>query len=74
MEMNLETYKQELNRHDWLFYMSDDHRVYTAGNRDRDRLVKLAMSDEALKAAYNEKYLEVYSNEKVWGKVEAPLK
>lgn len=72
--MNLETYMKDLKNHDWFFAMSDDHRVYMRGNAERDRLVKLAESSEEFKNAFNAKYLEVYSNEKIWGKVEAPIK
>lgn len=72
--MNIAEYKNELANHDWLFYMSDDHRVYVRGHANRDRLLALAKSSEEFKNAYNEAYLEVYSNKEIWGEVEVPLK
>jgi hypothetical protein len=40
--MNIEQFFNECLRHDWFYDYSDDHRVWTAGNENKNRLYNLA--------------------------------
>ena len=40
--MNIEQFFNEASRHDWFYDYSDDHRVWTAGNENKNRLYELA--------------------------------
>lgn len=51
----LDDYKQQLERHDWFFYFSDDHRVYTGGENESNRILNLAKNGPIeFKKAYND--------------------
>lgn len=40
--LSLEEFEDNLKRHDWFYYMSDDHSVWQRGERDASRLMTLA--------------------------------
>lgn len=40
--MTLQRFYEELERHDWYYELSDDHRVYMAGSDNGQRLEKIA--------------------------------
>lgn len=53
----LEEFKYQLSCHDWYYYFSDDHRVYSAGEADSNRLKAIAdAGNDDYKRAYNEAY------------------
>lgn len=60
----LNQYKTALSNHDWYYSWSDDNRVYFAGEKNLDRLRKLAEENgKAFKIAYNEEYAKHFNNE-----------
>jgi len=55
--MTLAELYRELERHDWFYAMSDDHRVYTARHDDERRLQREAATIEGgrdLMSAYSQ--------------------
>jgi len=55
--MTLDEYKAELDRHDWFYYFSDDHRVWSAGEVASKKMHALAVNgNDDFKRAYNEAY------------------
>ncbi len=54
--MNLADFKTKLDRHDWYYYFSDDHRVWCAGEAASKEIIELAKSSDDFKRAYNEAY------------------
>lgn len=59
--MNANEFTELLKRHDWFYYMSDDHGVYTRGDVESARVFDIAKngSDE-LKRAYNLQYAKQF--------------
>lgn len=52
--MDLNDYEIALRNHDWYFYFSDDHRVYSAGEQSSGRLLSIAQTGaDAFKRLYN---------------------
>lgn len=52
--MDLNNYEIALRSHDWYFYFSDDHRVYSAGEQAGSRLRSIAENgNDAHKKVYN---------------------
>lgn len=48
-------YKDMLRHHDWFYYMSDDHRVYLAGERASKKIFDIAVNGtDEHRRAYNE--------------------
>ena len=61
--MTLDEYKAELARHDWYYYFSDDHRVWSAGEVASKKMVELAKNgNDDFKKAYNEAYALRFNN------------
>jgi len=59
----LNRYKADLSNHDWYYHFSDDNRVYFAGQKNSERLYKLAEENGiAFKIAYNEEYSKHFNN------------
>jgi hypothetical protein len=55
--MSLEEFKKLLEEHDWFYMMSDDNRVYRAGNTNEWKLKEFARANgDDFKRAYNEAY------------------
>lgn len=44
--MNIEQFFNEASMHDWFYDYSDDHRVWTAGRDNQQRLYNLAEGSE----------------------------
>ena len=55
-------YENALQSHDWYFYMSDDHMVYTAGRAEKSRILqmkeRLSVIDKGRAEALYNKYLK----------------
>ena len=55
----LQWYYNRLKRHDWYYDYSDDHRVWTEGNREESLLMSMSRTDkraEALFEGFRQKY------------------
>jgi len=63
--ITLSEYYDMLDKHDWFFDMSDDHSVWEAGRRARNKLKDIAWQSPAHKELYYRFTLYV-------GKVDAP--
>ena len=68
--MTTAEYFTAVERHDWFYQFSDDHRVYVAGNADYERLVKEA-TDDTKKRILNDWSAYHYSGPP-FGKSKAP--
>jgi hypothetical protein len=54
---SLADYKNDLKYHDWYYHFSDDHGVWSNGERNSARLVAIAKNgDDTFKQAYNDEY------------------
>ena len=51
--MELEEYKQQLRKHDWYYYYSDDHGVWSRGESEANRMRSIANQSDDHKRAYN---------------------
>lgn len=69
--MTLQEFYDELNSHDWYYMYSDDHRVWSAGERDRKRLQELSKQIEGGQKLYEEFFEHHFSGE-IFGTTEAP--
>ena len=54
--MTEEEYLELLKQHDWYYYYSDDHRVYTKGRDNAQRLLNLSQDSPKLRQMY-EKFI-----------------
>lgn len=57
--MNLKEYKKRLDKHDWYYMMSDDHRIYEAGSAEEKELRKLAEARKTYKRAFDLKVKQI---------------
>jgi len=67
--ITLAEFYDQLDRHDWYYAMSDDHRCWQRGEAERKRLDELAATIPGaaeLKAAFSKHYFtgEPWGNEK----------
>ncbi len=54
--MELRDYYDELEKHDWFYEMTEDHRVWQLGNRASARIARISKESpehEALRSAYH---------------------
>lgn len=58
--MNIEQYKQELNRHDWWYDYSDDHKAWKRGQANWERLRELSKESPEHYAALRAKVKEIF--------------
>lgn len=55
MMIDIQTYRENLRRHDWFFYMSDDHRVWSTGDERSKEMLGIAVNGtDEHRRAYNE--------------------
>ena len=57
--MNREDYIKLLECHDWYFEMSDDFRVWEKGQKNLDKLLRIAGQNSEFRNLFNE-YQEKY--------------
>ena len=57
--MNKEKYAELLDKHDWTFEFSDDHRWWVKGKNEQKELLYFAGLNEDFKKMYQEKRGEV---------------
>ena len=50
--MNYEEYYQRLVNHDWFYHFSDDHRVWQAGEQNREQLIATSKKSEIAARMY----------------------
>lgn len=50
--MNSEEFMNMLERHDWYYAYSDDHRVWTKGREESDAIYKAMTDDVELRELY----------------------
>ena len=63
----LEAFDRKCQRHDWLFYMSDDHGVYLAGENASAELKREAdRGSNAMKRIYNKHHADVFRTKSFW--------
>ena len=60
-----------LEKHDWFYCWSDDHRVYTAGEASRKNLEMVARGDQVKLNLLREYSAHMFSG-KAWKTVQAP--
>lgn len=64
MNIPLEEYKKALANHDWFYSFSDDHSVWSRGERERSRLISIAEGNgNDFKQAYNDEVKRNFFNE-----------
>ncbi len=56
-------YYNELEKHDWYFNYSDDHRVWSNGNSNLKRLQKLSMLSEKHRDLYEAYEAHIFSGD-----------
>lgn len=56
-------YIKALSQHDWYYDYSDDHRVYSAGKHQQDRLIGQAQCHSIYRDAYQAYYAHTYSGQ-----------
>ncbi len=62
--MNIAEYKIALSNHDWYYYFSDDHRVWSRGEAVNKNLFNIAKDGDAeFQAAYNEEHAKHFNTE-----------
>lgn len=59
--ITLEQFESELQKHDWLYYLSDSLRVVEKGEANEKRLRNLARDNQELRELFNE-YVNKYKN------------
>lgn len=69
--MNIQKYYDALKNHDWHYAMSDDHRVFKAGEEARADLRKLAELSPEHKKLYDDWKAHVFSG-RPWGTEKKP--
>lgn len=69
--MTLTELYRELQRHDWFHEMSDDHRVWSAGQQDKQRLIRESMKVEGGQKLMADFSKHVFSGE-AFGTPKAP--
>ena len=52
--MNVEEYYEKLEKHDWLYSYSDDHRVWLRGVEERKELQSLCQENNVLTKMYGQ--------------------
>ena len=57
--MTKEEYQKLLENHDWYFMMSDDFRVWERGQKNLDKLLRIASQNSEFRNLFNE-YQEKY--------------
>jgi hypothetical protein len=70
--MSLAEYWDELNRHDWYYPYSDDHRVWLRGVKDEQRLEAIAKESPAHQELYD-KFAKHHFSGAPWGTEKQPL-
>lgn len=67
--MTLAEYKEALARHDWFYYFSDDHRVWSGGEVASKNILSIATNgNDDFKRAYNEAVEKNFNNESFYPK------
>ena len=61
--MNLKDYYDMLEKHDWYYSYSDDHKVWMRGNKAQDLLEELAEESEEFKDLYENYMAHVFNGE-----------
>lgn len=52
----VEKFKQMLQRHDWTYMMSDDHRWYVAGQAEENRIMDMIKKYPDLEPLYRDEH------------------
>ena len=60
--MTQEEYQEKLDKFDWHYRSSDDHRAYLRGSAEEKELLQLAKKDELLLSIYRAKEKEIFPN------------
>lgn len=67
--MTITEFKTALANHDWFYYFSDDHRVWTRGEEAGKKLINIARnSGVEFQAAYNDEYARHFNTESFYPK------
>lgn len=69
--ITLDQFYEILEKHDWLYYMSDDSRVYNLGERAEGRIEAIARQSPKLTALHDAFKAYIFSGP-TWGKEPLP--
>lgn len=58
--MNLQQYKERLEKHDWYYSFSEDGRIYDSGLAEEKELKKLAENNPSFMKAYQNKFDKLF--------------
>ena len=53
-------FKELLKHHDWTFMMSDDHRAYVAGQKERDEIHRRIRLNPMLNEVYKQEQRRIF--------------
>ena len=70
-QMSLREYWDMLNRHDWYYQFSDDHRMWSDGNKNDSQIKLLSDISDGHKKLY-EGFCKHYFSGEAFGKSESP--